>query len=169
MFALAANSIAWCDAPRDGPFLIQVPLGPNLAGRWFMSQCSASSSLGSFEVVGEERTVEAPSTKKVTSKARKVRFYCVFSVGPKALSLNTKLEAGIFCTAWADLKKLLPDECLAGSGIRLKRFDTLDNALEAFASKHAVERSEIKVFDDELCQQVSNGSGPTGRRQVERT
>ena len=94
---------------------IQVPLGPKPFSCWFMSHCSVPSSSGSFEVIGEERTAEAPLTEKTESKARKVRFYCVFSVGPKVESLNTKLEAGIFCTAWAELKKLLPDECLAGS------------------------------------------------------
>ena len=78
---------------------IQVPLGPKPFSCWFMSHCS----------------VQAPLTEKTESKARKVRFYCVFSVGPKVESLNTKLEAGIFCTAWAELKKLLPDESLAGS------------------------------------------------------
>ena len=117
------------------------------------------SSPSSFAVTGKERTAEAPLTTKTESEARKVRFYCVFSVGPKAKSLNTKLEAGIFCTAKADFEKLLPDECLAGSEIRPKSFGTLESALEAFASKHAVERSEIKVFDDELCQRVSNGDG----------
>ena len=110
-------------------------------------------------MIGEERTAGAPLTEETESKARKVRFYCVFSVGPKAKSLNTKLEAGIFCTAKADLEKLLPDECLAGSEIRPKSFGTLESALEAFASKHAVERREVRVFDDEWCQQVSNGSG----------
>ena len=101
------------------------------------------------------------SVPPAVSVSTTVRYYACTAIGLSAQAQGCTLPTGVLITPWRQIGQLLPGNKLLGSGVWIKRLDTLQEAAAHVLLKCRQPRygtvDSVPVFDCDFIAEVCNG------------